>query len=175
MSEAFSSYQTKTGWNCIAGCGRCCLNPDVEATPLEMLPMAFKLHEEGVLEEWLTKLETSPKKHCLAHVPGKEPWQGKCGQYETRPSLCRMFGVAGYYDKNHSLTLSVCRDIKDAYQITEMPKNLSRDEVPMMSDWSLKMNALHPELLHHKMPINQALHAALMKVSLYAHYQSQSE
>ncbi len=175
MSQAFSSYQTRTGWNCITGCGRCCLNPEVEASPLEMLPMAFKLQAEGTLEEWIHRLEDTSQSHCLAYLPGEGPGQGKCGQYETRPSLCRMFGVAGYYDKSHSLTLSICRDIKEEYAIRQIPTNLKREDVPMMADWSLRLNSLHPDLLRHKMPINQALHEALLKVSLYSQYQEDSK
>src|SRR4051812_18901933 len=95
MSSTFSSYQSSTGWSCLSGCGKCCLNPEIEASPLEMIPMALKLYDEGKLEAWIEKLKSTDQEFCLAYE-GDIQGKGKCGQYSTRPSVCRMFGVAGY-------------------------------------------------------------------------------
>ena len=93
MSETFSDYQKSTGLSCLNSCGRCCLNPDVEASVLEMLPLALKIHDEGKTEEWFQKLENSTQEHCLLLVSTGETGQGYCSSYQERPSICRMFGV----------------------------------------------------------------------------------
>lgn len=113
MSETFSIYQASTGLHCLSNCGRCCQNPDVEASVLEMLPFALKIYDEGKLDEWLTKLETTDQKHCLLFVPTGGEGEGRCGSYNERPSVCRMFGVAGTFNKHHQVTLSICKYIKE--------------------------------------------------------------
>lgn len=171
MSDSFSSYQNSTRWSCLAGCGKCCLNPDVEATLFEMIPMALRIYDEGLFDEWVEKLETSEQEYCLLYKPGDGEGKGRCGSYADRPSLCRMFGVAGYYNKNQELTLSICKLIRDEYKITELPVGLNQDTTPNFAQWSYRMATLDQKLIQEKMPINKALLAALQKVGLYAQYQ----
>lgn len=171
MSDSFSSYQHSTGWNCLAGCGRCCLNPEVEATMFEMIPMALAIYDEGKLEEWMNRLETTTQAHCLVYVQGSSEMEGRCGRYQVRPSLCRMFGVSGYKNKEAEITLSICKYIKDEYNIESVPTRLNPETTPLMIEWSYKLAGLDPRLIQEKMPINRALLFALEKVALYAQYQ----
>lgn len=171
MSDSFATYQSGTGWNCLAGCGRCCLNPEVEATMFEMIPMALAIYDEGTLEEWMEKLQTTTQSHCLVYQQGNSEMEGRCGRYKDRPSLCRMFGVAGYKNKQAEVTLSICKYIKDEYKLENIPTNLDPATTPMMIEWSYKLANLDPRLIQNKMPINQALLFALEKVALYAQYQ----
>lgn len=168
MSDTFTTYQSGTGWNCLAGCGRCCLNPDIEATMFEMIPMALSIYDEGTLEEWMEKLQTTTQSHCLIYQDGNS---GSCGSYQNRPSVCRMFGVAGYKNKESKVSLSVCKYIRDEYKLDTLPDNLDPATTPMMIEWSYKLANLDPRLIQNKMPINQALLFALEKVALYAQYQ----
>lgn len=172
MSAAFSTYHQSTGWNCLSGCGKCCLNPDVEATLFEMIPMALSIYDEGTFDEWVNKLETTEQVYCLVYDKHDDSGKGMCSRYQDRPSLCRMFGVAGYFNKNHELTLSVCKLIRDEYKITELPVNLDQETTPNFAQWSYKMASLEQKLIQEKMPINKALLAALQKVALYAQYQN---
>jgi hypothetical protein len=84
-----------------------------------------------------------------------------------------MFGVSGYYGKEHQATLSVCKFIKEKYPVeTQNLKNLAiLSNTPMLSYWNSKMSDLDPQLIQERMPINEAIHSALEKVSLYAEYQ----
>lgn len=172
MSETFSSYQSSTGLACLSGCGRCCLNPDVEASTLEMIPFALHILDTGLMDEWLIKTESKTSQPCLL-FKGDSEGQGQCGSYEHRPAICRMFGVAGYYDKEHQATLSVCKFIKEKYPTqTQDLKDLALlTNTPMLSFWNSKMSDLDPHLIQKRMPINEAIHSALEKVSLYAQYQ----
>lgn len=171
MSSTFSSFQHSTGLTCVNACGRCCLNPEVEATLYEMLPMAQKIIESGQLEDWIEKLETTEKNFCLAYQPDQVEGQGKCVFYDERPGVCRMFGVAGYFNKKHEVTLSVCKVIKEFHNVKEIPAGLDASVTPMISDWSFKMGSLDPKLIQEKLPINEALLKALYKVALYSQYQ----
>lgn len=177
MAEEFSTYQRSTGLNCLEGCGRCCLNPEIEASVLEMLPFALKIHDENKLEFWLSKLENADLSTCIlyeSHSPDKS--LGRCSSYHERPSVCRMFGVSGYFNKHHELNLSVCKYIKNEQpELFEEIKNQANEKnTPMIIHWSYKMTQLHPETIMEKMPVSQAIKKALEKVSLYAQYQEQS-
>jgi Fe-S-cluster containining protein len=168
MGETFSAYQASTGLACPPGCGKCCLNPDVEASVLEMIPLALKIYDEGKVDEWLLKLETTSQTYCLflTQLPGSD--KSFCGSYNERPSVCRMFGIAGTFDKYHSVTHSICKHLKEIYPI--IPQ--ANKETPLMPLWSSRLAALDPELIQNKLPVNQALHAALEKIAFTAQYQA---
>jgi Fe-S-cluster containining protein len=161
MSDTFSSYQSGTGLVCPPGCGKCCLNPEIEASVLEMIPFALKVYDEGKLEEWLEKLESRTDPVCILLE------LSKCSSYEERPSLCRMFGVAGVLNKRQEVTLSICKYLK------ELNKNLPAptEQTPLLPHWSSKLSALDPELISKKLPINLAIKGALEKIAFYTQYQ----
>lgn len=168
MAETFSSYQKSTGLNCFESCGRCCQNPEIEASALEMIPFALMVYDEGKLDEWLTKLETSDQQICQLLKLTGDQGQGYCTSYAERPSICRMFGVGGTYDKHRNVKLSLCKYIKEAN-----PERIEGDaSTPMIPNWSARLASLDPELVSKKLPINVAIKEALQKVALYAQYQA---
>jgi Fe-S-cluster containining protein len=173
MSDSFSSYQSSTGWNCLPSCGKCCLNPEVDASILEMIPMAYSIYLEGKLDEWLDKLQTTKQEHCIVYEQGLKEGEGKCGRYNDRPSLCRMFGVSGHYNKQHEISLSVCKLIKEKYKLFDQELKGSKQETPMMADWSMKLASINPQLIQDKMPINKALLGALEKVAFTLQFQDE--
>ena len=167
MSETFSIYQTSTGLHCLTNCGRCCQNPDVEASVLEMLPLALKIYDEGKMDEWLLKLETTTQNHCLLFVPTGGEGEGRCGSYNERPSVCRMFGVAGTFNKHREVTLSICKYIKENNStLTEV-----NSSTPLIPDWTSKLSTIDPDLTQKKVSMNEAILKALEHVAFYAQYQ----
>jgi Fe-S-cluster containining protein len=177
MGAKFSDYQKASGLYCLEGCGKCCTNPELEASVLEMFPLALRIMDENKLEEWLDKLENPVQDFCLMYEPHSEDGsKGRCGAYKERPSVCRMFGVAGYYDKHHEITLSVCKLIREKYpELTKTwESEASPEKTPMLVTWSYRMAQIDPALIQDRMPINQALKKALERVALYAQYQEQS-
>ena len=52
-----NAFQKSSGLHCLAGCGKCCTKPDIDATPLEFLPYAFDLFLAGKADETLEKLK----------------------------------------------------------------------------------------------------------------------
>ena len=172
MGETFSQFQKQSGLNCISGCGQCCRFPDIESTVLESLPFALNAHREGKLEEWITLLEKSSGS-CVLWEGNPETGQGKCTQYNYRPSVCRVFGASGYFDKNHTISLSVCKLIKEAHPeiLKSALTGRNQENTPMISQWYSKIQSLgSPELLERR-PINESLLSALQLVGFYAQYQ----
>lgn len=166
MSETFSSYQQASKLPCLPQCGRCCTNPEIEASPLEMVPFALKVYDEGKMDEWIHRIEQTDQLTCLLLLPGTEAGLGKCLSYKERPSLCRMFGVAGTFDKHNEVTSSICKYIKEEY-----PENIHlASNPPLIPAWMTRLSSLHPELLQ-KTSINKAMLVALQQIALYAQYQ----
>jgi Fe-S-cluster containining protein len=176
MWDAFSQYQAASGLNCLVGCGKCCNNPEVEASVLEMFPLALRILDENKLEEWMDKLEEPAQDHCLMYEPhSPDGSKGQCGVYKERPSLCRMFGVAGFYNKHQEVTLSVCKLIREKYpDLTKIRESEVSDKTPMLITWSYRLAQIDPGLIQDRMPINQALKKALERIALYAQYQEHS-
>lgn len=167
MSVTFSDLQKNTKLPCLPGCGACCLNPDIEATTLEMIPMALKIYDQGLVEEWHQKLGEAENLSCLM-FDGKQ-----CGSYHERPAVCRMFGVAGYFNKQHETTLSICKFIKEEYP-KESAVALSgiTSQTPVMAQWMARLESIDPQLLQLRSPINIALKSALEKVAMWNEYQA---
>jgi len=177
MGITFARYQQASGLYCLEGCGKCCSNPEVEASVLEMFPLAIRILDENKLEEWLEKLENPDHDYCLFYQShSADGSKGSCGAYKERPSVCRMFGVAGFYNKHHEITLSVCKLIREKYpELTKIREaEATEDKTPMLMPWSYSLMQLDPALIQDRMPLNQALKKALERIALYALYQEHS-
>jgi hypothetical protein len=51
-----SKFQDQTKLHCLTGCGQCCTNPTMEASPLEFLPWAFHMFLLGKAEDMLKEV-----------------------------------------------------------------------------------------------------------------------
>ncbi|MGP9799963.1 YkgJ family cysteine cluster protein [Rheinheimera sp. NSM] len=179
IATTFSAYQQQRGLNCRSGCGECCLQPTIEATVLEMLPLALHLFDQGKAEQTLTQLEelTEPQGCFFYQKLSFDGKQGQCSVYQQRPGICRLFGAAGYRDKQGQTSLSVCKVIKTdralAYQDTLIA--LQSDPPPMMIMAKEQINELDYELGKQHLPINEALQQALEKVLFKAWYSGMND
>lgn len=172
MGSTFSEYQNSVGLSCAPDCGACCLAPTIEASPLEMLPTALALFDEGVAEKFLGDIEAAPTTQCLFYKKTSfDGTKGRCTTYLTRPSLCRVFGAAARKNKSLERELSVCRVIKNE-KAQELQGLTAADiaRAPLMSEWKSKVANLEGVLSNRDMPINEALKAALQKVLLTSQY-----
>ncbi|QBL08450.1 YkgJ family cysteine cluster protein [Rheinheimera sp. D18] len=179
IATTFSVYQQQRGLSCRTGCGECCLQPTIEATVLEMLPLALYLFDQGKAEQTLTQLETlTDPQGCFFYqklsFDGK---QGQCSVYQQRPSICRLFGAAGYRDKNGKTALSTCKIIKldQAHAYQESLIALESDPPPLMIMAKEQVNELDYELGKQHLPINQALQQAIEKVLFKAWFSGGSD
>ena len=188
LSQEFSAYQSSQSLNCVEKCGACCNNPDIEVSPLEMLPLALHLFDTGRAEQAFDELDSysgfACKQYQRLSLDGKE---GYCGIYEYRPGICRMFGAAGYKTKSGEATLSVCKPIKQAVpekyaaaliaiqpawgqSNNSDPMSISNSKPPMIAEGRQKLAQLDYELGDKLMPINDALRYILEKILTLSFY-----
>ncbi len=172
MGKAFSDYQQSTGLTCLSGCAKCCDNPNITATTLEMLPMAWDLYQRGLADEWYEKLISTSSEICpLIEFASLDRMQGKCTEYKTRPIICRGFGVYGHVKKDKSKALSVCKYIKNDKdnQLIQIAES-EQGKIPLMSEWTTRLLTIHPDLTSGYRPVAESLKLALEKVLLYHQY-----
>jgi Fe-S-cluster containining protein len=167
LEKSFGTYLLRSGLNCVPGCGACCNNPNIEATVLEMLPLALHLYDLNQAESVLEELQAYSGFACYHYKRSSlDGLMGSCSVYKQRPVICRVFGAAGDRDKYGNARLSVCRKIKQhkpkAYQIAL--QNLLFDIPPRMASGKERLRQLDFNLGKEDMPINQALQAALRRV-----------
>lgn len=158
--NAFTSYQRMSGLNCLNGCGACCLNKEISATVLEMIPTALDLFDRGIAEEIYNQLNSREDVTCyFYHKLSEDGKKGLCLNYGHRPSVCRSFGAAAVRNKYGEKVLSACKLIKE--QNPELLKTVNLESAPVIGEFARKVMALDPSLGERVRPINQALKEAL--------------
>jgi Fe-S-cluster containining protein len=174
IGEVYARYQQQRGLFCRSGCGECCLHPGIEATVLEMLPLAFELVDSGAAEQTLDALAAHQSDGCFFYQRHSDDGKmGMCSVYQKRPGICRLFGAAGYNGREGEVQLSVCKNIKAdhpaAYNDTIIA--LESDPPPMIRNGKEQIRQLDYELGGMNFPINEAMRQALEKVLFEQYYQ----
>lgn len=171
LEKEVAAFQQATGMSCLARCGHCCQHPDISATPLEFLPLAYHLYKYGEAEGWYERLTADGSTLCPMFTPLlREGELGFCGSYSHRGMICRLFGFSAMTDKTGKTRLAACRPIKD-----ERPLDLARagsfieagGNVPSMRDYYFRLMAIDPQLSQRLLPIGEAIRQALMTVLAY--------
>lgn len=175
LDEEIRQLRKETGIHCISGCGKCCTKPDIEASPLEFLPLAFEWFKNGVAYEILEKLEQETSPICTIYSPlsSDDGSRGSCQVYTHRGLICRLFGYAASRDKLGQLRLVTCKLIKEQ-QIEEYERavaKLSRNEyVPVFTDYYKRLIQIDFRLANQFYPINEAIRKAIEEVLHYYAY-----
>ena len=173
LDRDIERFRHKAGILCPEGCGHCCENARVETTELEMLPLAFELVNSGEAERFYNaadKLDYEGR--CVFYESDPDlPGRGRCGRYELRPLICRLFAFSGNADKYGRTRLIVCGVIKDAdpegaRKAIELVEN-GRIKPPIMAAYVMKSSLADPELSRAQLPINLALKRAVDRVWLH--------
>ena len=178
IGERYARYQRERGLFCRPGCGECCLHPGIEATVLEMLPLAFALLAEDKAEQTLEALAAHDKPGCFFYswhsADGKK---GQCSVYLKRPGICRLFGAAGYNGREGEVQLSVCKNIKADHPaaLADSIIALESDPPPLIRNGKEQIRQLDYELGGLNYPINEAMKLALEKVLFEQYYSSFAE
>lgn len=175
LEKEMQSFRQGTGMGCVAGCGKCCFKPDVEATVLEFLPLAFYLFQGNEAENWLVKLKTFKQGQVCSvlQVLGTDHRAGKCSIYSQRGLICRLFGFSASFDKYGNQRLSTCSIIKteksDAFEKAE---NWIREgkPLPVMRNYYYRLCNIDHQLTHQFYPINTAIRLAIEEVLAYYSY-----
>jgi Fe-S-cluster containining protein len=167
-------FSAASGIRCLEGCGICCRSEKVEASVLEMLPLARSLFYDGPIEAWIEPiLNASPQGPCLFfQADARVTTQGRCGRYRWRPLVCRMYGYAARNDKHGKPIFSPCRIIKSLFPDAAAMAAIAVGEklpIPRFSDFHLRAAAVEPNLGNPPLPINRALQLAVERYGLAWH------
>lgn len=170
-----TAFKSETHLFCNAGCGKCCSNPSIDASPLEFLPWAFHLFLNGIAEETLAQLNNSSSKNCHLYHPlsALEHHKGNCSNYRYRGLICRLFGYAANTDKYGKLRLATCKIIKEEqqenFQTAEELINKGKN-VPIFTDYYMRLAQIDLKMGITLLPINEALKMAIEEVLHYYAY-----
>ncbi len=171
LDKEISEFTQSSGLHCKAGCGKCCLKPDIEATILEFLPFAYHLYKEGKAIQWLENPALSNS--LCAILDSNRMGIGHCSSYQDRGLICRLFGFSARRNKYGGRELMSCQVIK-----TEQPTEfllaqaavIAGNQVPLMRDHYMKLHGIDWELSEKFYPINTAIKKAIETVLHYYAY-----
>ena len=172
IDKTVAAFQLRSGLRCPEGCGSCCATAKVQATVLEMLPMAHAMLCDGTAEQWLTRIaEHAESETCILYMSDLvEDAAGHCRYYPWRPVLCRLFGFAAVRGRTGIKRLAVCRHIRGNDPQSAAIASAMAEEAPLFVNYSAQVCGLDPVLGTKLIPINDALRQAIQRLGLSASY-----
>ena len=176
LEKETKEFYEKGGLSCISGCGFCCANPKIPATPLEFLPLAFELYEKGLAEEFANRLalEEKPGNCILYRAQSEDEKKGFCGSYKHRGLICRLFGASSRKNSKTGLKeLITCKLLKENFpqEFIGTTKGINAGHpIPVSLAWYTQLQDID-EALTNQYPINQAILMALEMVLRFKFYQ----
>lgn len=174
LEKDVATFQQATSLKCKDACGLCCLKPDIAASPLEFLPLAYHLYKTGSAHEWLEKSSQENRKVCVSLntlIGGTNG--GFCGNYAYRGMICRLFGFSAMLGKNRAPQLVTCKTIKGEFPEDVQRANQhikERKPTPIISNYYQQLRSIDTELGQNLMPINKAITEAIKVVLAYYAY-----
>jgi uncharacterized protein len=179
FDKAIASFQSATGLLCPSGCSTCCIEGDVEATVLEVLPLAMEIYsrkeEDAILSAILERQNAEDSLCVLFKNPLNHDDAGPCGYYEFRPLVCRLFGFASRKNKSCEIEFMTCRIIKEQFpdDVKKAENAISKGyKLPVFQDSFMKISSMKPGTGTRRLPINEAIKEAIE--SLYWLQQSET-
>ncbi|MDZ4822686.1 MAG: YkgJ family cysteine cluster protein [Flavobacteriales bacterium] len=172
LDNEIAEFQKSSGLHCLSGCGECCKKPDIEATPLEFLPLALQFYDEGKAEDTLNHLNENDSTLCHVFRPHVTNFGGLCSEYPNRGLICRLFGYSARRNKEGQAELVTCKFIKQdqAKEFDRVCDDLKNGkQIPVMSDYYSRLSSIDPSLVEF-FPINTAMKKALEVVLHYYAY-----
>lgn len=166
LDADIAQFQKSSGLKCLEGCGKCCENPKVTTTALELIPLAFDLWQKNEGQTWLDQLSNQTSAMCVFYKPDPlKPGNGRCSVYQLRPLICRLFGFSAMSNKHGDKQLLTCPIIKEKFskEISLFERN--KISIPKTTDYTMPVKSLDP-MLAEEVPINEAIQNALEKVGL---------
>lgn len=181
LDRETARFRRQSGIHCAVGCGRCCTTPDIEATVLDMLPLAVDLWSRKQAGRMLDNIAAQEiDRTCIFYQPDPLiPGQGRCSVYAWRPLVCRLFGFSAKMDKQNKKTFVTCSTIKSLHpqkydhvqrqirQNTVAGSRAKQLAIPTMTDFVSQLAGLDPGIGQRSLPINLAMKEALHKVGIY--------
>ncbi|MBF0594356.1 MAG: YkgJ family cysteine cluster protein [Candidatus Omnitrophica bacterium] len=163
-------FKVSCGLACPDQCGECCFSSNVEATELEMLPLAWDLVRLGKADEWYDRArEMNFEGRCVFYSSDNS--RGCCRSYVFRPLVCRLFGYAGSKDKHEHLRLVTCKVLKKVWpqEVEQVLDKVGKGRLhpPLMMDFVMRVAGIDPDMTRDSLPVNQAFKKAVERVYVY--------
>ncbi len=179
LGDEAKQFASESGLGCITGCGACCSNPQVPASPLEFLPLAFDFYYKGLAESVLDMLDSDDMSgNCIVYrAYSNDGKKGFCTNYASRGLICRLFAASARKNKHGQKELITCKLIKEqkstAYQLVAQRINDDLG-IPMASAYYTRLKDID-ESLCQEFSINRAISFALELVLRYKFYQEEDQ
>lgn len=169
VDRAADRFRALTRIRCPDCCGECCTRSKVEATTVEMMPLALDLWEKGEADFWLERISGAlDNPSCVFYRPDPEnPLKGRCIIYEMRPLICRLFGFSMTRNKHGRAEYGGCRVVKQ--NDPEMYRNAIEllstvQSSSVCTDFGIRITGLDPGASGARMPINRAASTAIARL-----------
>lgn len=172
VEKDVATFQTATGLHCATGCGLCCFKPDIYATRLEFLPLAYELAKKDLANKWLEELSDREDSVCINLSKLISANGGFCHNYKHRGLICRLFGFSAMKVKGKP-TLVTCKTIKTGSpeSHTMAIQHLKENKpAPLVSSYYTQLKSIDPDLGSELLPINEAIKGAIKTVLSYYAY-----
>ena len=180
LEQESRQFHEQAGMGCLSGCGFCCANPEVPASPLEFLPLAFDLYEKGIADDLANKLanQESPGICVVYRSNSADDTKGFCGNYAKRGLICRLFGASARKNNKTGLKeLITCKILKTEKEAAfqSVTERINSDmQIPLAPAYYTRIKDID-EALTNQYPVNQAILMALELVLRYKFYQEEQE
>ena len=174
LDQDISTFQGWSGLACKAGCGKCCMKADIEATVLEFLPFAHHVYQANEATEWLTRLQEHKGDICLLFNP-THTGGGRCTQYPHRGLICRLFGFSARTNKYSKREFVTCETIRTGQEAaySEAVAGIEKGVfIPVMNHYYMRLHAIDPHLTRDFYPINEDIRRAIETVLHYYAYRA---
>lgn len=172
LDDEVTSFKQWSGLQCQTGCGKCCFKPDISATVLEFLPLAYYLYSQGQADAWYVKLQNH--KDGLCTLLKSSSSTGMCAEYPYRGLICRLFGFSARMNKYGKAEIITCQIIKSEmagpYQQAVALVGAGNAVIPLGARYYMQLIAIDDELGRVQYPINEAILKALETVLSYYAY-----
>ena len=162
----------ESGLKCPDFCGMCCRKTDIEASPIEFMPLADWLYKSGQVDNFLAAMDDTKHPWCACFNPeASVHHEWGCQYYEHRGLICRLFGFGFRLNRDNLPVLVTCKIMKQTQpsavsKAAEMASSHPED-MPVFSHYFMRLLAIDPDLAVPQMPINQAIRVAIEKLYFY--------
>nr|HID58865.1 YkgJ family cysteine cluster protein [Desulfobacterales bacterium] len=168
FDQIIERFCKTTGLTCVPNCCYCCRHWWVEATVLEVLPLAREIYARGQERATMKQIQEKQARKdtlCVFLLPeADQQVEGYCAYYSWRPLMCRLFGFAARRNKYGGLELCPCKVINETCPAVVRRSHIAIQEglsLPVYQEAFFQVASIDPSRGYKRLPINMAIKEAL--------------